>query len=116
MQLITIEQIEVGDEIVISTNAKLKYLKVLNKPVLKRNNGWRRHINPDGTIEHRYDAPVYSSVRCTTRQESYVFKSVWGKDIKRNYFVYEPDINKHNVRINVDLRGRDILLIRREQE
>lgn len=116
MQLINIEDIQVGDELIISGNAKLKYLKVLKKPVIKHNNGWRQVFNPDGTLEYKFDAPVYSSVRCTMRQESYSFKSHWGKDVVKKYYVYEPDVSKHNVKINVDLYGKDIILAYREEK
>lgn len=114
MQLITIDEILVGDEIIISGNSKLKYLKVLKKPVLKRNNGWRRDFS-DGILKWEHDAPVYSSIRCTTRQDTIEYKTRTGSKASYKEYVYEPDISKHNVRININLYGRDILLVKREQ-
>ena len=113
MQLITIDEILVGDEIVISGNSNLKYLKVLKKPVFKGNNSWRKDFE---TLSWKKDAPTYSSIRCTTRQDTIEYQTRTGAKANYKEYVYEPDISKHNIRINVDLNGRDILLIRREQE
>lgn len=114
MRKIEIEELQVGDEIIISGNSKLKYLKVLKVPVVKSNNGWKKYIDENGELKYRKDAPVYSSVRCSTRQDSIPMYSKWRNNYVMKEFVYEPDIEKHNVRHNFCLSNRDIILVKRE--
>lgn len=117
MQLINIEDIQVGDEIIISGNSKLKYLKVLRAPVWKNNNGcWGFTTNSEGVRIYQGNIPVYKSLRCSTRQDTKKYKTLTGTEYEHKEYIYEPDVSKHNVKINVDLYGKDIILAYREEK
>ena len=94
LKLIKVSELEVGDEIIISSYSNLKYLKVLKLPKLKSNN-W---------------GDYYTNVKCSIKQVHHISK--WGKQTNVNFF--ETDISKHNSTIYQDLNYRHILLVKRE--
>ena len=94
LKLIKISELEIGDEIIISSYSKLKYLKVLKLPKLKTS-GW---------------GDYYTNVKCSIKQEHH--SSKWGKQININ--IFEQDVTQHNSVIYQDLNNRDILLVKRE--
>lgn len=94
LKLIKVGELEVGDEIIISSYSNLKYLKVLKLPKVKTNS-WGSY---------------YTNVKCSIKQEHYVSK--WGKNMHIN--IFEQDVTQHNSVIYQDLNNRDILLIKRE--
>lgn len=104
-RLIKIEELEVGDEILISCQSFFKYLKVLVKPSLSK------------TKKHwRSGAPLHASVRCSTRQDEVVTYSytdsagVTHNRIEKTWIVTSEE---HNKIIFQDLSGRQIWLIKR---
>ena len=68
LKLIKVSELEVGDEIIISSYSNLKYLKVLKLPKLKSNN-W---------------GDYYTNVKCSIKQEHHISK--WGKQTNVNFF------------------------------
>ena len=94
LKLIKISELEIGDEIIISSYSKLKYLKVLKLPKLKTGS-W---------------GDYYTNVKCSIKQKHCVSK--WGKNININ--IFEQDVTQHNSVIYQDLNNRDILLVKRE--
>ena len=94
LKLIKVGELEIGDEIIISSYSNLKYLKVLKLPKLKTNK-W---------------GDYYTNVKCSIKQEHYLNR--WGKQRNTNFF--ETDISKHNSTIYKDLNNRHILLVKRE--
>ena len=94
LKLIKVNELEIGDEIIISSYSKLKYLKVLKLPKLKTNS-W---------------GDYYTYVKCSIKQKHCVSK--WGKNININ--IFEQDVTQHNSVIYQDLNNRDILLVKRE--
>ena len=94
LKLIEIGELEVGDEIIISSYSNLKYLKVLKLPILKTNS-WGNY---------------YTNVKCSIKQEHHISK--WGKQTNVNFF--ETDTSKHNSIIYQNLNNRHILLVKRE--
>ena len=94
LKLIKVDELEIGDEIIISSYSKLKYLKVLKLPKLKTNS-W---------------GDYYTYVKCSIKQKHCVSK--WGKNININ--IFEQDVTQHNSVIYQNLNNRDILLIKRE--
>jgi hypothetical protein len=86
-RLIKLDEIQVGDEIIISANSDLKYLKVLRLP---------------------------------TKKESTTFKVSLRRDTGGNGFYnwkirrFEQDISLHNDVMHQCLSGRDIFLVKRE--
>ena len=94
LKLIKISELEIGDEIIISSYSNLKYLKVVKLPKLKTSR-W---------------GDYYTNVKCSIKQEHRVSK--WGKNININ--IFEQDVAQHNSIIYQDLNNRDILLVKRE--
>lgn len=94
LKLIKISELEIGDEIIISSYSNLKYLKVLKLPKLKTGS-WRDY---------------YTNVKCSIKQKHCVSK--WGKNININ--IFEQDVAQHNSIIYQNLNNRDILLVKRE--
>ena len=48
MKKVQIEELREGDEIIIASGSKLKYLKVLNNPTLSDNKIWKKGVDADG--------------------------------------------------------------------
>ena len=94
LKLIKVSELEVGDEIIISSYSNLKYLKVVKLPKLKTSR-W---------------GDYYTNVKCSIKQEHRVSK--WGKQININ--IFEQDVTQHNSIIYQDLNNRHILLVKRE--
>ena len=94
LKLIKVSELEIGDEIIISSYSNLKYLKVIKLPKLKTNN-W---------------GDYYTNVKCSTRRE--IFKTFRGENVYITKF--EQDVTQHNSVIYQDLNNRDILLVKRE--
>ena len=94
LKLIKVSELEVGDEIIISSYSNLKYLKVIKLPKLKTNS-W---------------GDYYTNVKCSIKQEHHISK--WGKQTNVNFF--ETDTSKHNSIIYQNLNNRHILLVKRE--
>ena len=94
LKLIKVSELEIGDEIIISSYSNLKYLKVIKLPKLKTNN-W---------------GDYYTNVKCSIKQEHHISK--WGKNIHIN--IFEQDVTQHNSVIYQNLNNRDILLVKRE--
>lgn len=116
MRLIKLEELEVGDEIIIGGN-RLKYLKVLKKPVIKSHTGCEFFIDPvTGTGEYNYNKKIYKSVRCSIRYDDkeYITKNETLYHFKD--YVFEQDISKHNHRANFDLNYKDIFLVKKESD
>ena len=103
-QLITIEELEMGDEILLSCQAHFKYLKVLSKPMISKT---RAHWNTK--------QPLYANVRCSTKQDIVVTNHVWyGKSYQRTEKVWRVTPEDHNMKISQDLNHRQIWLVKRE--
>jgi hypothetical protein len=103
MQLIEIEDLDVGDEILISCHGCFKYLRLLRKPAA----GPHKHLNKG--------KPIYKSVKCSTRRDtkynSYVYNGVT-RTSERKVWGFGPD--DHNFDHYVNLNYRQILLVRKK--
>jgi hypothetical protein len=103
-QLVTIEELEVGDEIMISCQSHFKYLKVLAKPRLSKT---KVHWNTK--------QPMHSNVRCSTRQDVVTNTYTWnGNSYTRTTKVWRITPEDHNMTISQDLNDRQIWLVKRE--
>ena len=118
MKLIKIEELLKGDEIIISANSKLKYLKVLSKPILGNKDLYDVVI--DETTNSGWNWKVvgkkYKSVRCSIRQDEVSYKNRAGFQKIHKKYVFEQDVSKYNKKISIDLNGRDIYLVKREEQ
>lgn len=93
---VSVDQLEEGDEIIISSYSELKYLRVLKKPELsKTRTHWRTKL------------PLFKSVKllaCKTEK-------VGGHGYK--YYGFDLDPDNLNTVIYKDLHGRDIWLVKK---
>jgi hypothetical protein len=106
MKIVEIQELEVGDEVIISCQSYFKYLRILRKPAL----GTKTHWNTGGAL--------YKSVKCSTIRTSTprqytdhkgnvvtYYKHVWG---------WGPD--DHNYNQYIDLTGRQIVLVKQNEQ
>lgn len=115
MKLIEIKDLEIGDEIIISRNSKLKYLKVLSKPVLGNRDLYKAVFSDKG-YNWEIVGKKHKSVRCSILQKVVNYKDRWGKDKTKKFYQFEQDVSKHNHRISIDLNGRDIWLVKKGEK
>lgn len=117
MGLVKIEELLEGDEIIISANSKLKYLKVLSTPVLGNKDLWEMKYDESKPYGRSYEVvgKKYKSVRCSLRQDEIECKNMAGFVRVYKEYVFEQDVSKHNKKISIDLNGRDIYLAKREE-
>ena len=107
-RLIKTEDLEVGDEIMVSCQSYFKYLRVLTPPTMSKTK-----------VNWRSKQPMYANFRCTTRQDvvagrSYVDRNGVTQTIMNKTWIPSPD--GHNLRVSQDLNGRQIWLVRRKTE
>lgn len=108
MKLVKIEELDVGDEIIISCQGYFKYLKILSTPKLK-----------SGTNCITGD-PLYKSVKCSTVRET----TQMGRKISKfNGNIKYYDVNKwgwgpdnHNFTQYIRLDYRQIILVKKNNE
>ena len=93
LKLIKVNELEIGDEIIISSNSNLKYLKVIKLPKLKTSR-W---------------GDYYTNVKCSLSK-----KRMKNGNFEWNVSIFEPDVTQHNSIIYQDLNNRHILLVKRE--
>ena len=102
MELVKIEDLEVGDEIIISCQSYFKYLKVLIKPSLCTKTHWNTR------------APLYKSVKISTRRDSvprsYVRNGQTYTYYNNKWMVTPED---HNFIQYIDLQDRQLLLVKK---
>lgn len=106
--LIKAEDLQVGDEIMISCQSYFKYLRVLTPPTLSKiKKSWRTQ------------QPAYINFKCTARQEEVVRYSYTDKNgnvVNRMEKVWIPTAEDHNMRVSQDLNGRQVWLVKRGTE
>jgi hypothetical protein len=103
-QVIEIQDLQVGDEIMISCQSNFKYLKVLRAPRLSKTK-----------VHWSTKQPLHENVRCSTRQEIVTTNYVWnGNPYTRTKKEWKVTPEDHNLTVSVDLYGRQIWLVKRE--
>lgn len=118
-RLVKIEELEIGDEIIITSGSTLKYLKLLKTPVLSNKTGWKRSQDAEGYFTWDRNSPLYKSTLCSTciEEKTYKYKGygIGSPDSFRNYkeYVFETDVAKHNKKMSVNLNQKNILLVKK---
>jgi len=103
-QLIEIQDLQVGDEIMISCQSCFKYLKVLTPPALSKTK-----------VHWSTKQPMYANVRCSAKQNVITNTYTWnGNSYTRTTKVWGVSPEDHNMRISQDLNERQIWLVKRE--
>lgn len=102
MQEVKIQDLEVGDEILISCQSHFKYLRVIKQPTTGDRLHWRTK------------QPLYKSVKCSTRREeenvTYVYNGAT-RTYKEITYLFTPE--DHNHTVYADLEHRQIILIKK---
>jgi hypothetical protein len=103
MELIKVEDLDVGDEILISCQSCFKYLRVLRKPAASLKKHWRTGDT------------VYKGVKCSVRRDE--IKQAYVYNNQTRYYTsidwrFGPD--DHNFEQYVNLNHRQILLVRKK--
>ncbi|MBC7088619.1 MAG: hypothetical protein H5T96_09190 [Tissierellales bacterium] len=104
--IVKVEDLKIGDKILVPGGSKLRTLIVVKEPVVSGSyNG------------HNY----YKSVRCTeyidkeTRQRTkYDYGTKSYKTVDVEYKIRKKTFDNHNTRISIDLSYKDIWLVERE--
>jgi hypothetical protein len=107
-RLIEIQDLQVGDEIMISCQSFFKYLKVLVVPKISKTK-----------VHWHSGKPLYGNVRCSTRQDvviSYSYTDSNGVVHNRTSKKWIASPENHNMIISQDLSGREIWLVKRENK
>ena len=117
MQLVKLEDLRIGAEIIIGAGSKLKYLKLLKEPVQVMKKVWSVDVCPiKQTLSwNEVDKLVYRAIKCSTRQDETKFKTRSGLDSTYKTYIFEPDITKHNKNVYINLNDKDLFLVKREQ-
>lgn len=106
LQLIEVKDLQEGDEILISCQSYFKYLRVLRKPTLSGQKHWNT------------GAPLYKAVKCSSHR-SVTQKSWTGLNNLPTYYneyKWELQPENHNITQYINLEGRQILLINRNEK
>ena len=105
MKVVEIEDLEVGDEILISCQSHFKYLKILRLPKMLPGTNWRGRTR-------------YSSAKCSTRrtEKDVTWTNYLGQQMIRKEKVWEFGPDDHNFINYVNLMDRQILLMRKADE
>jgi len=121
MKKVTIEELREGDEIIVASGSKLKYLKLLKNPSLSNKQGGMV-LDSEGYFTWDNNFKRYKSILCSTaiKEVVYKFKS-WGQNSIDRFkaykqYIIEPNSAKHNKNIYVDLNSKEILLIKRKEQ
>lgn len=117
---VEIKDLQEGDEIIVASGSNLKYLKMLKNPALSDKKGWMKSVDNEGYLEWDNNAAKYKSLLCSTRvgEVTYKYRGWQGApDRFETYkeYIFEPDIEKHNKRVSIDLNNKDILLVKRKE-
>ena len=122
MKKVTIEELREGDEIIVASGSKLRYLKVLKNSTLSDKKGWKKDVDADGYFCWNTSANKYKNLLCSTTVKEVTYKFKGYRANQAEYFktfkepVHEEDSTKHNKRISIDLNYKDILLIKRREQ
>ena len=117
---VEIKDLQEGDEIIVASGSNLKYLKVLKEPTLSKRTLLVRSVDDEGYFKWDIEGLRYKSLLCSTRIDkiTYKFRGWQGAPDRFKTFksyIFEPDIEKHNKRVSVDLNNADILLVKRKE-
>lgn len=104
--IVKVEDLQVGDNIIVGAGSKLKFLTVVKEPVKGA----------------KYNKDHYKSVRCSVNVIKRTKTGMNRWDHKSQSYVpyvyewkeYQHTFDNHNERINIDLNYKDIYLVERQ--
>jgi len=117
--LIEVKYLKEGDEILVSSGSKMKYLKVLKAPQLSNKTGWTRSVDNEGYFVWDKNGFKYKSLLCSTCIKEVTYKHRgWGGGADtfqtKIECIIEQDISKHNKKVYIDLNNKSVYLVKRE--
>lgn len=107
--VINIEDVQIGDEILIACQSHFKWIKILQKPVLGKPHSWRPGIDR------------YKSVKCTSNRKA---TEHYRKDYRNPsntqgilYYKYEWIVSgeNHNWKYYQNLNDKQLWLLKRDE-
>jgi len=95
-KIIKIEELEIGDEILTTSNGGFRYFRVLRKPMINKKTN------------------RYVAVRCSTNIVIDHLTRNWGqpREYEKERYICTPE--GHNAKKSVNLRWKSIWLVKRE--
>ena len=106
LKLIEIQDLDEGDEILISCQSCFKYLRILRKPMLSPT---KKHWTTQ--------QPMYKGVKCSTIREQSVktWTNSHGQTYRRDLKEWGFGPDNHNYDHFVDLNLRQIILVKKNK-
>jgi hypothetical protein len=103
---VKIEDLQIGDEIIVPYASALKYLKVLRAPQIGKSKSWRPNV------------VRYKNVKCSTKAE--ITETKWkdysGRDRVSKSTIYICSPEEHNIEVFQDLNYKTIWLVNRKNQ
>lgn len=103
--LMKIEQLRIGDEVLYPANGRFKYLKLLSQPAISKKPDWRGNKK-------------YKNVKCSTRRDQETQTFHWNGGSReyttKMYKCVSPE--EHNIEMYVNFNGKEVFLLKRENE
>jgi hypothetical protein len=95
-RIIKIEELKIGDEIIVPSNGGFRYFRVLRKPMINKKTN------------------RYAAVRCSTNIEIEHLTRHWGKilDYTKEKYICTPE--GHNTEKSVNFRWKTMWLVKRK--
>jgi hypothetical protein len=106
-KIIGVQDLEIGDEVLISCQSFFKYLKILSEPKLSNTK-----------VHWRTKRPLYGNVMCSTKREeviSYSYTDPQGIVHNRMSKKWITTSEDHNIKVSQDFNNRQIWLVKRER-
>jgi len=102
---IEVKDLMLGDEIIVPSQSKLKYLKVIAPPK-------EYPANPQSSAQK----PYYKRIKCSikTVQTTTPVTRWRPKPGIRNDYQFEQDVSQHNATIYLNLNNVDMFLVKRD--
>lgn len=102
--VIEIKDLRVGDEIIVPSQSRLKYLKILRTPQL----GTKLH--------YKTKSPLYKAIKCSGNKETQQNTHIWnGKPYITKTVVWKCTPEEHNVETFENLNYKTFWLVNRKQ-
>ena len=103
MQEVQVEDLEAGDEIIVSCQSYFKYLRVLRTPQLGKKLHWKTKL------------PMYKSTKCSAKideiKHTHTYQNAHTRTwIEKKWILTGKD---HNTNTYIDLNERQVLLIKK---
>ena len=103
LQEVKIEDLEAGDEILLSCQTSFRYVRILRTPQLGKKLHWKTQ------------APMYKAVKCSSRAIETTQTHTWGNGHKRTWICTKWVLTDkdHNKEFYQNLTERQMLLIKK---